>query len=53
MEDPKHFQFGQEKTLEKKLKLDRESGFSSLLTRRFVIAPSFSIYGGNVFLWKR
>jgi glycyl-tRNA synthetase len=44
MEQPS---FGEEVSFQSKLDLDREvSGFSSTLTRRFVIAPSFSIYGG-------
>jgi glycyl-tRNA synthetase len=39
--------FGEEIPFQAKLGLDREaSGFSSTITRRFVIAPSFSIYGG-------
>jgi len=45
MEQPS---FGEEVSFQSKLDLDREvSGFSSTLTRRFVIAPSFSIYGGK------
>lgn len=41
--------FGTEVAFERKLPLDREgSSFASTLTRRFVIAPSFSIYGGDM-----